>query len=133
MPRSVSIPVSVGELFDKQTILQIKQQRISDPAKLAHVARELSLLSEIAAGVLRDAPERDAVQALVAELHGVNNTLWDLENTVRACDAAQTFDARFIASARQIYAGNDRRARIKLQINTLLGSDIVEVKSHQAG
>ncbi|WP_298934058.1 hypothetical protein [uncultured Ramlibacter sp.] len=130
MSQAIEVPVSAGELFDKQTILRIKQERISDAAKLAHVGRELGLLDGIAAGLLQGAPQAADVNVLVAELHAVNSTLWDLENSVRAAEAAQRFDAAFIGSARSIYAGNDRRAALKLRINQLLGSDIVEVKSH---
>jgi len=130
MSAAIQVPVSAGELFDKQTILRIKRERIRDAAKLAHVERELGLLDGIAAGLLQGAPQAAEVQALVGALHAVNAGLWDLENAVRAAEAAECFDTAFIHSARSIYAGNDKRAAIKLRINQLLGSDIVEVKSH---
>lgn len=126
----VAVPVSVGELFDKQTILRIKSERITDSAKLVHVRHELQLLDGIARGILDASAQAAQVAPLVDELQAVNNTLWDLENTVRACEAAGRFDDAFVKSARSIYSGNDRRAAIKLRINQLLGSDIVEVKSH---
>ncbi|MFO1244883.1 MAG: hypothetical protein U1E71_06850 [Ramlibacter sp.] len=131
MSQSIQIPVSVGELFDKQTILQIKCDRIDDPAKRAHAVHELELLTHRADDMLAGCPIRADIVALVAELHAVNAELWDLENIVRACERAARFDSDFVATARRIYAGNDRRAAIKLRINTLLGSDIVEVKSHR--
>jgi len=132
MGQSILIPVSAGELFDKQTILQIKRERIADEAKRAHVLRELELLDGIALRLLMDAPQDAAstVTGLVAELHAVNSGLWDLENTVRAAESAGRFDGGFVQAARAIYAGNDKRAALKLRINQLLGSAIVEVKSH---
>lgn len=126
----IFVPVSVGELFDKQTILQIKSERIHDEHKLAHVHRELTLLSQQADAFLASCAQGDAIRELVQQLHAVNSTLWDLENEVRACDRTSRFDDSFIASARKIYAGNDQRAAIKLAINIHAGSDIVEVKSH---
>lgn len=131
MGQSIQIPVSVGELFDKQTILQIKCERIADVAKRAYAAHELELLARRADDILDGCAVRADIMKLVGELHAVNAELWDLENTVRACERAGCFDGTFVAAARRIYGGNDRRAAIKLRINTLLGSDIVEVKSHR--
>lgn len=130
MSQPLLVPVSVGELFDKQTILQIKRERIHDEHKLLHVQRELDLLTRQADAFLASCAQGDAIRELVQQLHAVNATLWDLENEVRACDRALRFDESFVAAARNIYAGNDRRAAIKLDINTRAGSDIVEVKSH---
>lgn len=131
MSQPLLIPVSVGELFDKQTILQIKRERIHDEHKLLHVQHELTLLTQQAEAFLASCVQRDAIRDLVQQLHAVNSALWDLENEVRACDRAQRFDESFVAAARKIYAGNDRRAAIKLDINTRAGSNIVEVKSHR--
>jgi hypothetical protein len=130
MNQPILVPVSVGELFDKQTILQIKRERIQDAAKLVHVERELGLLSSQVDAFLASCSQRAEILQLAQQLHTVNSALWDLENEVRAFDRAACFDDRFVAAARKIYAGNDRRASIKLAINTHAGSDIVEVKSH---
>lgn len=130
MNQPILVPVSVGELFDKQTILQIKRERIQDSAKLQHVERELGLLSGQVDVFLASCAQRTEIQQLAQQLHAVNSGLWDLENEVRAFDRAACFDERFVAAARKIYAGNDRRAAIKLAINTSAGSNIVEVKSH---
>lgn len=130
MNQPILVPVSVGELIDKQTILQIKRERISDAAKLQHVERELALLGQQAQAFLASCAQRAEIEQLAEQLHAVNAALWDLENEVRALDRAECFDERFVAAARKIYAGNDRRAAIKLAINTSAGSDIVEVKSH---
>lgn len=130
MNQPVFVPVSVGELFDKHTILRIKQERIQDPGKRLHVERELTLLEQLVDDFLASCAQRTEIEQLAEQLHAVNATLWDLENEVRALDRAGCFDERFVAAARKIYAGNDRRASIKLAINTSAGSDIVEVKSH---
>ena len=128
MGEPILIPVSIGELLDKKTILEIKQARIQDPAQLANVERELGLLGSIARATLGAAPGE--IATLEAQLRAVNETLWDLENAVRACERSGEFGDEFVATARQIYAGNDRRAAIKRQINLLMNSSIVEEKSH---
>ncbi|MES2940511.1 MAG: DUF6165 family protein [Pseudomonadota bacterium] len=128
----VSVPVALGELFDKITILQIKRERIADPAKVGNVQRELALLQEVAAAFAAG-PHKEPLALLVRELHAINGTLWDLENEVRAFARTDTFEAPFIAAARDIYAGNDRRAAVKRDINRLLGSALVEEKDHSGG
>lgn len=129
MGEPILIPISAGELLDKKTILQIKQERIKDASQLANVQRELALLESIARAANATSPS-PAIESLEAQLRAVNETLWDLENAVRACERAGRFGEDFVAAARQIYAGNDRRAAIKRQINLLMNSSIVEEKSH---
>ncbi|MCC2675510.1 MAG: hypothetical protein K0R58_2457 [Ramlibacter sp.] len=126
----ILIPVAAGELFDKKTILQIKRERIASADQRANVERELALLAEIADGVAATTARRGELDALEAELRGINEQLWDLENTVRACEREARFDEAFVRSARSIYAGNDRRAAVKRRINLLLGSTLIEEKSH---
>lgn len=130
MPQPLHVPVSAGELLDKITILQIKRERIHDAAQRANVERELALLSDVAS---RELPASSELAQLEAELKAINETLWDLENTVRAHEKSQDFGEAFVRAARSIYAGNDRRAAVKRHINVLLGSLIVEEKSHGAG
>jgi hypothetical protein len=122
----VTVPVAVGELFDKMTILRIKADRLSDPAKLANVRRELAELETVAAGV----PASPELDALVARLQAVNDGLWDVEDGKRAHEREGRFDAGFIALARRVYVENDLRAAIKREINLLTGSTLVEEKSH---
>jgi hypothetical protein len=118
-----------GEFLDKLTILEIKAERIADPAKLVNVRRELELLRETwAASPLS---VRD-VSALVAQLKAVNESLWEIEDRIRAREAARSFDAEFIELARSVYHTNDRRAAIKRELNVALGSEILEEKSYQA-
>jgi hypothetical protein len=130
MNEPVWVPVSVGELFDKKSILEIKRERMTDPQQLANVARELGLLEGIVAK-LETAAVQGPLDALAAELLAVNSTLWDLENRVRALARAGDEGPAFAQAARSIYAGNDRRAAVKRGINQLLGSALVEEKDHR--
>ena len=119
-----SVPTSVGELYDKISILEIKAQRIEDPEKLAHANKELTLLREIATQFPAD-------KALYEELKGVNETLWDIEDAIRIEESNKRFGDEFIKLARSVYVTNDRRAEIKRQINLASDSEIVEVKSYK--
>ena len=120
----IFIPVSPGELLDKITILRIKAAQIGDPQKLANVRLQLDLLE----GVWRNSGAADKVATEEQALQQVNGRLWDLENRIREKEAAQVFDAEFIALARAVYVHNDERAAIKARIDTQLGSRIVEEK-----
>ena len=125
----IHVPVSPGEILDKITILRIKAVRITDPAKLANVRRELELLER----TWRDSPyARHNVAADEAALEAVNERLWDIEDRIRDKERAQLFDAEFIALARSVYVENDERAAIKKRINLALGSTIIEEKSYTA-
>jgi hypothetical protein len=121
-------PVSAGELIDKITILRVKAMRIGDPAKEANVRTELALLEETAA---RKLPQSAALEDLVAQLTEINAALWDIEDGKRDCERRQDFGEGFVALARRVYIDNDRRAAVKRQINTLVGSEIVEEKSYK--
>jgi len=123
----ILVPVSPGELLDKITILRIKAQRIGDAQKRANVRHELELLEK----VWRDALGGRDVSTEERELEQVNARLWDIEDDIRAKEAAQTFDRGFIELARAVYFENDERAAIKKRINTKLGSRIVEEKSYK--
>jgi hypothetical protein len=127
----VLIPVSPAELLDKKTILEVKRERIVAADKLAHVKHELELLTGIAQRMLAQVDPSTRVRELEAQLLQVNGEIWDLENTVRACESAQEFGEEFVRTARNIYASNDRRAGIKRQINHVLGAVLVEEKEHR--
>ncbi|CAD0360915.1 DUF6165 family protein [Xanthomonas sp. WHRI 8391] len=124
----ILVPVSFGELLDKIAILQIKSERISDPAKLTNVRNELSAL-EIS-WMVHPAAGHDIVR-LRAALKAVNERLWVIEDDIRLKEQAQTFDDAFVQLARSVYIENDERARIKKEINLALGSSYVEEKSYQ--
>ena len=120
------VPVSWGELLDKITILEIKQDRIADPEKVANVGRELAALRSVADGTERPPAASD----LVAQLRAVNEHLWDIEDSIRDCERRQDFGADFVDLARAVYHTNDRRAEIKRDLNLMLGSELVEEKSY---
>ena len=124
----LSVQTSPGEFLDKLTILEIKSERMTDPAKLTNVRRELELLRATWAASAVSA--RD-VSALVAELKGVNEALWEIEDAIRAKESAQAFDPAFIELARSVYIRNDRRAALKRELNLALGSDLLEEKSYE--
>ena len=128
MSAEILVPVSFGELLDKIAILQIKSERMSDPAKLANVRKELAALD--ATWATHPAAATD-IAALRADLKAVNERLWVIEDDIRLKEKAQAFDAGFVRLARAVYFENDERARIKKDINLALGSAYVEEKSYQ--
>lgn len=125
----VKIPVSWGELFDKLTILEIKQARIDDPQKLANIDRELEALRAVYS---ESALPGAALQELIDELRRTNEALWEIEDDIRTCERNKDFSERFIELARSVYQTNDKRADLKLRINRLLGSELIEEKSYEA-
>ena len=123
----VRVPVSVGELLDKISILRIKTRRIADPAKVANVRKELEALdAEIAAMDV----DRDALEGFLKELDEINGELWVIEDDIRACEARQDFGEEFIRLARAVYRTNDVRAKIKKRVNEATGSELTEEKSY---
>jgi hypothetical protein len=125
----LNVQTSPAEFLDKLTILEIKAERISDPAKLANVRRELELMR--ATWDASPLASRD-VTALTAELRAANEALWDIEDRIRAKEAAKVFDAEFVELARSVYRTNDARAAIKRRLNVALGSELIEEKSYRA-
>jgi hypothetical protein len=118
----IEVPVSVGEVLDKISILEIKSERITDPAKLANVLRELDHLTLAAQGYR--APE------LEVELKHINQRLWGVEDELRLMEKHQDFGPEFVKLARSVYVLNDQRATIKRRINLAVGSELVEEKSY---
>jgi tetratricopeptide (TPR) repeat protein len=125
----LTIEVSPGELIDKITILEIKSERIADPAKLANVRREMAGLVTVRDRELAPLAE---LTALVAELKEVNEALWQIEDEIRDCERRRDFGPAFIALARSVYQQNDRRSDVKRRINDLFCSLIIEEKSYQS-
>ena len=120
----VEIEVSIGELYDKITILRIKKERITDADKLHNIKKELQYLEN---KVLNNDP---IVENLTKELFEVNSKLWDIENNKRRCESENNFGWGFIQLARDVYFYNDKRAEIKRKINIHTNSDIVEEKQY---
>ena len=121
----VLAPISIGELIDKITILELKLEFLTDTNKLENVNTELSHLNKILdeLTLIDITVERDALKL-------VNRRLWHIENYKRECEKNQTFDDEFIETARQVYLKNDLRAEIKRRINIMVGSTIIEEKSY---
>jgi len=126
MEKTIYIPVSVGELLDKVSILSIKRDMISDVDKLSKVKIELNQLMDLARPILQD----DELERLYDNLLLVNKDLWDVEDVLRRMEADKKFDEQFIAKARNVYFLNDRRFELKNKINTVMGSEINEVKQY---
>jgi tetratricopeptide (TPR) repeat protein len=123
----VSVDLSPGELIDKITILEIKNERIGDPAKLRNVRTELAGLRDARARAVNSSPE---LASLEAALRAVNESLWEIEERIRAHEKNHDFGAAFVALARSVYRENDRRAALKRKLNDLLGARVVEEKSY---
>lgn len=125
--RAVPVHVSYGEAADKISILTIKSERLRDPAQLENVRNELALL--VAAF---DVPRTAALDAACARLKAINETLWQIEDDIRACERKGDFGPDFVALARGVYRNNDERAQVKRAIDALLGSELREEKSYSS-
>jgi hypothetical protein len=125
---TILTPVSIGELIDKITILEIKAERITDASKLANVRAELEGLLPLQQQQLQ---AQAALGPLKDELKTVNERMWDIQDRLRDKEAAQTFDEDFIALARGVYQTNGVRVQIKNRINQVAGSVLVEEKQYE--
>jgi hypothetical protein len=125
---NVNVEISIGEFFDKLTILEIKREKIKDVDKLKNINKELSALNAL----LGDLPfSRADVEREVSELKAINEKLWVVEDEIREKEAAKVFDDQFIELARSVYFTNDKRSDVKRAINLKLGSDFIEEKSYE--
>ncbi len=129
MIASLSVEVSPGELIDKITILEIKLDRIDDAEKRTNIKVEWESLTAARDSAI---PSSDDLQRLSRDLKEVNERLWEIEDDIRQCERKKDFGDTFIKLARSVYINNDDRARLKRQINELLGSRLVEEKSYAA-
>ena len=124
---SIKIELSVGELLDKISILQIKAERIDDPSKVKNINKELDVLMSL----WNDSPYSDTnLSSEINELKNINEALWDIEDKIRDKERNQLFDKDFIELARSVYFTNDKRAEIKRVINSKTGSELIEEKSY---
>ena len=119
--------ISAGELIDKITILNIKKEKITNNEKLVEIEKELKSLKDTFNKII--IPDNSLLE-LMEQLKKINLKLWDIEDEKRNAEKNKKFDERFIDLARNVYKFNDERAKIKLKINNLLGSNIKEVKSY---
>lgn len=127
MVEHILVPTAPGELIDKLTILRLKEERITDAAKVANVRVEKDALMQTAK---TQVPNSSELETLWEALYQINAELWVIEDDIRDCEKAKNFGEEFIRLARAVYITNDRRADVKKQINVLLGSSLIEEKSY---
>lgn len=125
----IECPVSVGELLDKLTILELKLHHITDDAKRQNVQAEYDALTHVRETKVQ---MTETLHRLYGELKAVNQTLWTIEDDIRDCERQQDFGATFVALARAVYVTNDKRAALKHTINRESGSQLIEEKSYAA-
>ena len=123
----IKIPVSVGELVDKITILEIKKKIIKDRKKLINIKNELEFLNDI---LKKKVKLDNLIKKEISSLKKINMKLWVIEDGKRNCEKNKNFGKKFLLLARNVYIYNDKRAKIKLNINMLTGSKIIEEKSY---
>ena len=123
----ILVEVSVGELLDKLTILEIKKDKIKDAQKLKFINLEYDSLKE---QYDKNVKVDEKIKSLFSELKEINAKLWDIEDNKRQCEKDSKFDDRFILLSREIHFLNDKRASIKLEINNHTGSKIKEIKEY---
>ena len=123
----IIVEISVGELLDKISILEIKQEKIKDQNKLKFIKTEYSILKEQLNNKVKSSGEIDK---LYKSLKEVNSKLWVIEDDKRLCEKEKKFDEKFIKLSRDVHFLNDERAKIKLEINTLMNSNIKEIKEY---
>lgn len=126
--KKINTPISVGELFDKITILEIKRVKIKDKNKLIHVNKELALLKKI---IRYKKINKKNISKFINQLKNINLRLWNVEDKLRIHEKNRSFKSEFISLARKVYFMNDKRAKLKNEINILTKSQINEVKSYE--
>ena len=123
----IIIEVSIGELLDKISILEIKQDKIKDPEKLKFISNEHSILkNQLDKNIKSD----DKLNELFNSLKEINAKLWVIEDDKRLCEKEKNFNEKFIKLSRDVHFLNDDRAKIKLEINNHTGSSIKEIKEY---
>ena len=128
----IKVPISLGELMDKVSILLIKKDKITDQDKITLVNDELKLLNLSLSEIIDANNDRkDEILILKENLKKINSELWDIEDEIRDCERKKLFDNTFIELARSVYIRNDKRAELKRNINMLFDSEIIEVKSYK--
>ena len=124
----INIPVSLGELLDKISILEIKNKKILDDTKLVNIKKELSGLRQVLESLNINLSD---INDLYEELYNINLTLWDIEDSIRILEKNESFDKEFIDFARKVYITNDKRFEVKNKINKTFNSKYIEEKSYE--
>ena len=123
----IIVEVSIGELLDKISILEIKQEKIKDPEKLKFISDEHAVLKD---QLNKNVKSNDKIEKLFQSLKEINAKLWIIEDDKRLCEKEKDFTEKFIKLSRDVHFLNDDRAKIKLEINNLTGSKIKEIKEY---
>ena len=123
----IIVEVSIGELLDKISILEIKQEKIKDPEKLKFISDEHAVLKD---QLNKNVKSNDEIEKLFQALKEINAKLWIIEDDKRLCEKEKDFTERFIKLSRDVHFLNDDRAKIKLEINNITGSKIKEIKEY---
>ena len=123
----ILVEVSVGELFDKISILEIKKKKIKDTKKLKFISDEYSLLKD---QLDKNVESNEKIEKLFQSLKEINSKLWLIEDEKRMCEKNSDFGDNFVKLSRDVHILNDKRAEIKLEINNQTGSKIKEIKEY---
>ena len=125
--KKITAEISAGELFDKISILEIKLEKITDKNNLEEVKKEYEILKKAQSSSIE---LTDKIKNLFNSIKEVNLVLWATEDEIRVCEKNNDFGKNFIELARGVYLNNDKRAKIKSEINKILGSNIIEIKQY---
>jgi len=125
--KKILTEISAGELLDKISILEIKLEKIKDKNSQEEIKKEYKILKQIQNSSIK---YEDRIKNLINSIKEVNIKLWDAEDKLRICEKNKDFGKSFIELAREIYFNNDKRSKIKSEINKILGSNIKEVKQY---
>tara|TARA_X000000368_G_scaffold305935_1_gene244155 strand:- start:79 stop:471 length:393 start_codon:yes stop_codon:yes gene_type:complete len=126
MTKKILTEISIGELLDKISILEIKNKNINDKLKLNHIKKEYKILLQIKNRIKL----KKIINTYYKQLKRINVTLWNIENEIRKHEELKKFNKKFISLARKVYFTNDKRSQIKLKINKVMNSNIIEMKSY---
>ena len=119
--------ISAGELLDKLSILEIKLNKIKNPALLQEIKKDYNIINE---AKNKNITSSEEINVLYADLKKINEQLWEIEDKIRLCEKNSDFKDKFIQLARDVYFKNDKRSKIKSEINKISGSNIQEVKQY---
>ena len=119
--------ISAGELLDKLSILEIKLNKIKNPALLQEIKKDYNIINEAKNKNINSSEE---INVLYTDLKKINEQLWEIEDKIRLCEKNSDFKDKFIQLARDIYFKNDKRSKTKSEINKILGSNIIEIKQY---
>jgi len=126
---NILVPISVGELIDKISILKIKEKKITNKNKQKNIIKELNFLEKIYKSNIKKNKKLDHYEK---QLIKINKILWEIEDKIRNCESKRDFKETFIKLARSVYINNDKRSKIKREINTITGSNLIEEKSYKS-